>query len=90
MMTPQQKEMLRELLVASLVAARDFGLPHATLQAHARMAGFRLFDEELSAELDYLVKTGMAVEKKSRLSAGAKRWEYTAAALEYCEEKGLV
>lgn len=89
-MTPEQKQMLRDSLLAALVASAPLSLPLATLRMSAKAAGFTLGDEELVAHLDYLVKKELAAVKAEALSAGAKRWECTAAAVDYCEGAGLV
>lgn len=89
-MTPEQKKLLRDALLAALVTMSPQSMPVATLQNVARQAGFRVSDVELLQHLDYLVKSGMAELKPVKLSAGVKRWESTAAAVEYCEGEGLV
>lgn len=89
-MNAEQKEILRDALLAALVTMAPMSLPMATLQGTARAAGFKLDDAELAREIGYLVGKGMAEESAAKLSAGAKRWKSTAAAVDYCEEKGLV
>lgn len=90
MMTPEQKKLLRDALLASLVTMSPQTLPLATLHGAARAAGFRLTDAELLQHIDYLTESGLAAEKEERLSAGVKRWKATAAAVEHCEREGLV
>ena len=89
-MTPEQKELLRDALVTALVLQSPLSLPVGTLQGVARAAGFRIDAEELDREIQYLVEKGMAEKMPVKLSAGVKRWKSTAAAVDYCEEKGLV
>ena len=89
-MTPEQKKLFRDALLAALVTAAPLSLPAATLKGAARAAGFRTDDAELARELDYLVKSGLAIETAAKLSAGARRWSSTAAAVEYAESEGLV
>lgn len=89
-MNAEQKKLLRDALLAALVTMAPLSLPAATLKNAARAAGFRLEDDELARELDYLAGKGLAEEKTEELSAGAKRWKATAAAVDYCEREGLV
>lgn len=89
-MNAAQKQMLRDALVAGLVTSGSVGLPLPTLKQVARAAGFRLDDAELDAHIHYLCGKGFAVEKSAVLSAASKRWEATAAAVEYCEAEGLI
>ncbi|MEO5914851.1 MAG: hypothetical protein ABIS50_11500 [Luteolibacter sp.] len=90
-MTAEQKQILRDALLAALVVSAPLSLPLATLLATAKAAGFRLTNEELEQHLDYLVKRGFARLPVGRtLSAGVKRWESTAEAVDYCEAEGLV
>ena len=89
-MTPDQKKLLRAALVTALCAAAPLGISLPTLKGAAKAAGFRLEDEALERELDYLVKSGLAAIKREKLSAAAVRWESTAAAVEYAESEGLI
>lgn len=89
-MTAEQKKLLRDALLASLVTMSPQTLPLATLHGAARAAGFKITDPELLQHIDYLVESGLATERKERLSAGVKRWKCTAEAVEYCESEGLV
>lgn len=89
-MSPEQKKLLRDALLASLVTMAPLSLPAATLKNAARAAGFRLAEEELARELDYLVGKDLVETKAEELSAGVTRWKATAAATDYCEREGLV
>ena len=88
-MNADQKQMLRDALVAALVAAAPVSLPLATLRMAAKAAGFHLTDEELEANLDYVVKKDFAEITTAALSKAVRRWKSTAAAVDYCEENGL-
>jgi hypothetical protein len=88
-MNAEQKKLLRDALLAALVTMAPLSLPLATLRNAARAAGFRLEEEELARELDYLVGKGLVIEKAEELSAGATRWKATSAAVDYCEKEGL-
>ena len=89
-MTPEQKQMLRDALLAALVVSSPLSLPFATLRMTARAAGFSIDDTDLARHLDYLVKSNLAETKTERLSAGVTRWQSTAAGVDYCEGAGLV
>lgn len=89
-MNAEQKKLLRDALLAALVTMAPLSLPIATLKNAAKAAGFRLDDDELARELDYLSGKGLAAEKAEELSAAAKRWKATAAAVDYCERENLV
>lgn len=88
-MTPEQKQLLRDALLAALVVAAPISLPLGTLLGTAKAAGFRVDGEALETHLDYLVKSGLASVRAERLSAGVRRWESTASAVDYCESQGL-
>lgn len=89
-MNPEQKQILRDALLAALVVSAPISLPLATLAATARAAGFRLTPDEVEREIDYLVKRGFAkIPDGRKLSAGVKRWESTADAVDYCEAEWL-
>lgn len=89
-MTPEQKQLLRDALVAALVASAPYSLPLATLKGAAMAAGFKLTDAEVEQHLDYLTKSGMASLSTARsLSAGVQRWETTADGVNYCEANDL-
>ena len=90
MMTAEQKKLLRDALVAALVAAAPLSLPLATLKNAAKAAGFRVDDDELAQHLHYLTGKNLALVKPEALSAGVKRWEATAEAVDYAEAEGLV
>ena len=89
-MTPDQKKMLRDALLAALVISAPLSLPFARLKAAAKAMAFELPDDELAREIDYLVKSGLVTVKAETLSAGAKRYESTAKATDYCESEGIV
>lgn len=90
-MTPEQKKMLRDALLAALVATAPGTLPFAGLRAAARAMGFAaLPDGELAREIDYLIKRGLATSAPDPISAAVTRYSATAAATDYCETEGLV
>ena len=89
-MTAEQKKLLRDALMAALVTAAPVSLPLSTLKSTARAAGFKVDEDELEAHLHYLTEKELIRQKKERVSAAVKRWEPTAAGIEYAEEEGLV
>lgn len=90
-MTAEQKQMLRDALVAALVVSFPISLPLGTLRMTAKAAGFVVDDETLLGHIDYLVKKDLVRVKEApkKLSA-VVRWESTAEAVDYCEAEGLV
>jgi hypothetical protein len=88
-MNPEQKQMLRDSLLAAMVVSIPLSLPLGTLRMTARAAGFGLDDDALEAHVDYLVEKGLAQMNRNELSAGVRRWKATAAAVDYCEANGL-
>ncbi len=90
-MTPEQKKLLRDALLAALVSTAPGTLPFAGLKAAARNMGFKtISDEDLSREMDYLVKRGMVACTPDPMSKAVMRYESTAEATDYCEAEGLV
>ena len=89
-MNPEQKQMLRDSLLAALVVSSPLSLPLGTLKMTARAAGFKIEDATLEAHVDYLVEKGLAQMARNELSAGVRRWKATGAATDYCEANGLV
>lgn len=88
-MKPEQKKLLRDALVAGLVASAPVSLPIATLMGVARSAGFKIDEAELESHLSYIVGKGLAQVSTERLSAGVKRWASTAEGVDYAEAEGL-
>lgn len=89
-MKAEQKKLLRDALVASLVAADPRSLPLATCRWAANNAGFSIDEDEVERELSYLVKSGLAALVEVRVSKGMKRWEATGAGVDYAESENLV
>lgn len=88
-MKAEQKKLLRDALVASLVAAAPVSLPLATLMGAARSAGFRIDEDELEAHLGYIEGKGLTRVTRETLSAGVRRWEATSDGVDYAESEGL-
>jgi hypothetical protein len=89
-MSPEQKKLLRDALLAALVVTAPLTMPYARLKAAAREMGFRPEDAELEREIDYLHKRGFLTITADPMSAGIRRYGSTAAATDYCEAEGLV
>lgn len=88
-MNPEQKKLLRDALVAALVAANPVSLPLETLRGAARSAGFSIDATTVEAEMHYLIGKGLAEPRSEELSAGVKRWIVTSAGVDYAEREGL-
>jgi hypothetical protein len=85
-----QRALLRQHLLAALAAASPVSVPLATLEQQTRIAGFRLPDGTVEAELAYLVGKGLAQEDRHGLSAALVRWRITAAGTDMAEAEGLI
>lgn len=84
-MTPQQKELYRENLLAQLDGAR---IPvHASaLLVGLRCGGFTKTDEpEMARELEYLIEKGLVRLERSEISRGSRHYKITAAGIDYME-----
>jgi hypothetical protein len=88
-MTAEQKKLLRDALIASLVAAAPVSLPLSTLMGAAKSAGFVIDAATLEAHLGYIVGKGLAEIRTERLSAGVKRWAVTSDGVDYAEAEGI-
>lgn len=89
-MTAEQKKMLRDAILAALVSTAPGTMPWAGIKAAAKAFGFRLPDEELAREVDYLAKRGFLTITPDPMSKAVMRYESTAEATDYCETEGLI
>ena len=89
-MSPEQKEMLRDALLASLAVSFPLSLPLATLRMAARAAGFNIDDAALSSHVGYLVGKDLAETSSAKLSTAVTRCKATAAGIDYCESARLI
>ncbi len=89
-MDAEQRLLLRHALLRQLAAAAPASLPPATLRHGALLAGFRLDDLQLQAEVDYLAGKGLAEVVPAALSRGLPRARLTAAGRDYLEAEHLL
>lgn len=89
-MNPEQKQLLRDALVAALATMGDLGCNLATLRGTARAAGFVINDNETMLHLSYIKGKGLAEQSTASLSAAACRWKITAAGTDYAEANLLI
>jgi hypothetical protein len=89
-MNPSQRLLLRHAILLQLAAASPASLPPATLLHGAALAGFRIDEQTLQAELAYLVGKNLVQITPSALSQGLSRAQLTAAGRDYLEAENLV
>ena len=89
-LTPAQKLMLRDAIIAQCAAAGATGLPMHTLRHGVRLAGFgNLEEQELERHLHFLTSDGMLEVSGAPMAAALKRWSVSAKGVRYAEECGL-
>lgn len=83
MLTPIQKQILRENLLLQLEKRRN-GLPFETLALGAKFGGFK---EPLEVEraLDWLIEKGYAIETRAEYSDIIRIWKISDAGLEFLD-----
>ena len=88
-MNAEQRLLLRHAILRQLAAAAPASLPPATLLHGVALAGFRLDEEALRAELDYLAGKNLLEITPAALSHGLPRARLTAGGRDYLEGEGL-
>jgi hypothetical protein len=88
-MTPEQRLLLRHALLRQLAAAAPASLPPATLLHGAALAGFRLTEDQLRVELDYLAGKKLLRLVPAALSPALPRARLSAAGRDYLEAENL-
>jgi len=88
-MNAEQRLLLRQALLLQLAAAAPASLPPATLLHGVMLAGFRLDDAQLQAELNYLADKNLLEITPATLSHGLPRARLTAAGRDYLEAEKL-
>lgn len=83
------RELLRNNLLIQLDAAGERGAPLATLALGAKVAGFRLRDEQVADEVAYLVDKGFAAPVSKAISPENRRTRITATGRDHLAEEGL-
>ncbi len=89
-MNAEQRLLLRQALLLQLAAAAPASLPPATLRHGAALAGFRLDEAQLPAELDYLAGKNLLEITPAALSRGLPRARLTATGRDYLEAENLL
>ena len=84
-MNATQRLLLRHAILLQLAAASPASLPPATLLHGVSLAGFRIDDPQLLAELAYLAGKNLVQITPSALSQGLSRAHLTAAGRDYLE-----
>jgi hypothetical protein len=89
-MSPEQRLLLRHAILRQLAAAAPASLPPATLLHGAQLAGFRIHEDALAAELDYLAGKNLLQLTPAALSPGLPRARLTAPGRDYLESEHLI
>jgi hypothetical protein len=89
-MNSTQRLLLRHAILLQLAAAAPASLPPATLLHGVTLAGFRMDEQGLQAELAYLVGKNLVQITPSALSQGLTRAQLTAAGRDYLEAEHLI
>ena len=88
-MNSTQRLLLRHAILLQLAAAAPASLPPVTLLHGAALAGFRIDEPALHAELAYLEGKNLVKITPSALSQGLPRAQLTAAGRDYLEAEHL-
>ena len=89
-MNATQRLLLRHAILLQLAAAAPASLPPATLLHGAALAGFRIDEQALQAELAYLSGKNLVQITPSALSQGLHRAMLRATGRDYLEAENLV
>lgn len=84
MLTPIQKQILRENLLRQLETVRN-GLTIETLRAGVLQGGFNVPESIVLNALDWLVGKGFAKETRANFSDVVRIWKITPAGLEFLD-----
>ncbi len=88
-MNSKQRENLRLLLLTALDASKPFAIELPSLRPNLPPLYRSLKDEELRAEIDYLIEKGFAVAAGKVLSPENAQWKITAAGRDFLATEGL-
>lgn len=89
-MNPALRELLRNGLLLQLAAYPPRGLTFGTIAIGVRIAGFRVTDEEIAAEITYLQDKGLATALDKTISPENRRIRITAAGRDHLATEGLL
>lgn len=90
MMTPKEREFLRQAILLCHTAAVPVGLAPETLAHALRQHSLNPDLRTITQELDYLVDKGWLKIQPSALAHGVKRSHITAPGREYLEGEGFL
>jgi len=83
------RELLRNNLLIQLNAGGEPGVAFSTLALGARVASFKVTDDDIANEIAYLADKGLAVPVKKTLSPENRRTRITAEGRDYLAAEGL-
>lgn len=84
------KILKRNALLMQLGNAYPLSLPLSSLRLGISLAGWKLSDELIERELQYLIEKRFVEKSELLLSAEEKRYKLTAIGLDYLEREGLI
>lgn len=85
MLTPIQKQILRENLLRALESVRR-GLPLETLRAGVLQSGFNVSENVVLDALNWLVRKGFAEESRADFSDVVRIWKITDAGIAFLDK----
>lgn len=85
MLTPIQKQILRENLLLQLEKRRN-GLPFETLALGAKFGGFNIPESDAVEALNWLVHKGFAEETRADFSDVVRIWKITDAGVAFLDK----
>ena len=88
-MTPAERELFRQRLIAALAAVGSVGIKLPVLLNSMEAAGFTRDERALRDELDYLQGKRLAEPMDKLISPENPRWKITAAGRDYAAQEGL-
>ncbi|MCD6071958.1 MAG: hypothetical protein K0R17_2252 [Rariglobus sp.] len=87
-MNAATRELFRHNLIAQL-CANGAPMKPAALKIGARAGGFEPADQDLDAEIQYLIDKELVAPVDKAISPEMKRWRITAAGRDYAAQEGL-
>jgi len=87
-MTPEDRKIFREAILAQLMRMRPGRLTIATLKNGVSAAGFTVSEAELESELEYLADKQFVTFEQDELGGGNK-WKIRSDGVNYCERNAV-
>ncbi len=88
-MNAAQRELLRGALLIALEASGNYRPAVATLRIGVRQSGHNVTEEEVKAELQYLIDAGMVAREEKKISPENSGYRITKAGRDHLALEGL-